>query len=159
MLYFIVIVITALYLTTKFCLEHFNTDINTLLLKCLRVQVVALSGISGLDGPVPSPKGQRLEEVMCMMRLVMQYVAYPTQTAGGVDSVHLHETGSNYSAYHSHNPLEGTLPWLSAAINPHKDSIRQYTAKCTALEVIHKLLRDLSTLEFPQIEEALLRLC
>lgn len=120
---------------------------------------MALSGVSGLDGPVPSPKGQRLEEVMCMMVLVMQYVAYPTQTAGGVDGVHLQETGPNYSAYRFQNPLEGLLPRLSAAVNPHKDSIRQYTAKCTVVEVIHKLLRDLSTLEFPQIEEALLRLC
>lgn len=120
---------------------------------------MVLSGGSGLDGPVPSPIGQRLEEMTCMMVLVMQYAAYPTQTASGLHGVHLQETGPNYSAYRFHDPLEGLLPRLGAAVNLQKDSIRQYTAKCTVVEVIHKLLRDLSTLEFPQIEEALLRLC
>lgn len=119
---------------------------------------MALSGSSGLVGPVPSPKGQRLEEVMCMMVLVMQYVAYPTQTAGGVDGVQLQDTGPNYSACCFHNPQEGLLPMLSAAVNPHLDSIRQYTAKCTVVEVIHKLPRVLSTLELPQMGETLLRL-
>lgn len=50
--------------------------------------------------------------------------------------------------------LEGKQFRLGAAGNPHKEPIRQYTAKCTTVN--HKLLRDLSTLEFPQVEEALL---
>lgn len=56
---------------------------------------MALYGSSGLDGPVPSPRGPRLEEVTCMMVLVMQYDACPTRTAGVVDGVHLQETGPN----------------------------------------------------------------
>lgn len=36
----------------------------------------------GLDGPVPSPRGQLVEEVSCSMILVMQDVVYPSQTVG-----------------------------------------------------------------------------
>lgn len=36
----------------------------------------------GLDGPVPSPRGQLVEELMCRMILVMQDVVYPSQIVG-----------------------------------------------------------------------------
>lgn len=36
----------------------------------------------GLDGPVPSPRRQLGEELMCRMILVIQDVVYPSQTVG-----------------------------------------------------------------------------
>lgn len=46
-------------------------------------------GGPGSDGPVPSPGGQQVEELMCRTMLVTQNVVYPSQTARGVDGADL----------------------------------------------------------------------
>lgn len=68
---------------------------------------------------------------MCRMMLVLQDVMYPSQRV---------------------------VEMVLVSGKPHQESIDQHAASWRVVEVNHELLRDSSTPEFPQVEEALLGL-
>lgn len=75
------------------------------------------SGGPGLDGPIHSPRGQQVEELMCRMMPVTQDVVYLCQTEGGGDGADL------WLCLLFHNPLGDPLLSFGAAGKPHQASV------------------------------------